>query len=435
MKQGGCCSAASPRSRARLAACCSRGSAVVLALLVSGSAGTLFENKRDGRPVKLDSAEFLPDDIVPTVDISPLVAPGNFSRSQRMRTAIELERACSLSGFFIVKGHGVPESMREAMVEGARSFSSLPLAERLEAAPVAFNNKSTWRYRGYFPSSVNGKDGMDMANPKFEDEADAGTTPALRAPWDRWPPAAMFSEPTPWPRAAKPAAHAAADAMEVSTINPKLARWRDDARAYWFRMQDLGQALLRGLALALGEDEQFFDRRLWPHGRGMSTLRMNHYPHFTDVEALGHDGTNSHAEGLSCEDHVDNALLTLLFAFPNITGLQVSAPLTRTRHNGERPSTWVNVPVVDGGYVVNVGGGLQRILNNHFRATRHRVVYSPWERISIPFFLEAEFDASLACAPASVAPGEDCEYEPIAYGPYIHAKNKLFQEYKGRVEE
>ena len=53
--------------------------------------------------------------------------------------------------------------------------------------------------------------------------------------------------------------------------------------------------------------------------------------------------------------------------------------------------------------VVNVGGGLQRILNNHFRATRHRVVYSPWERISIPFFLEAEFDASLACAPASVA--------------------------------
>ena len=71
---------------------------MVLALLVSGSAGTLFENKRDGRPVKLDSAEFLPDDIVPTVDISPLVAPGNFSRSQRMRTAIELERNSRVAG-------------------------------------------------------------------------------------------------------------------------------------------------------------------------------------------------------------------------------------------------------------------------------------------------------------------------------------------------
>jgi len=35
----------------------------------------------------------------------------------------------------------------------------------------------------------------------------------------------------------------------------------------------------------------------------------------------------------------------------------------------------------------------------------------------------------MGCAPSTVSPQRPCKFEPIAYGPYIHSKNRQFQEY------
>ena len=96
-------------------------------------------------------------DWIPTVDVAALVTPEAFPRAAVMRAALDLASAARSSGFFVVVGHGIPQADRDAMVAGAKAFGVLPEAERMAAAPRAFNNESSHLYRGYFPSSVNGK--------------------------------------------------------------------------------------------------------------------------------------------------------------------------------------------------------------------------------------------------------------------------------------
>ena len=43
-------------------------------------------------------------------------------------------------------------------------------------------------------------------------------------------------------------------------------------------------------------------------------------------------------------------------------------------------------------FIVNTGLALQRLTNNKFKATNHRVLFNKKKRISIPFFFEPSYD-------------------------------------------
>ena len=61
---------------------------------------------------------------------------------------------------------------------------------------------------------------------------------------------------------------------------------------------------------------------------------------------------------------------------PDVKGLQV------LNHNGE----WIDVPVIPGTFVVNIGQAFEVITNGVCKATVHRVFSGTRDRYSVPFF-------------------------------------------------
>jgi isopenicillin N synthase-like dioxygenase len=89
--------------------------------------------------------------------------------------------------------------------------------------------------------------------------------------------------------------------------------------------------------------------------------------------------------------------------------------------------TWVDVPVIPYGLVINTGRCLQRWTNGCLKAVNHRVKLLKEERLSIPFFFEPCHSTPIVSLPTI---NEKPKYEPINYGQYIIESNKQFKEYQ-----
>ena len=66
--------------------------------------------------------------------------------------------------------------------------------------------------------------------------------------------------------------------------------------------------------------------------------------------------------------HRDSGVLTLLLAEPGSRGLQVRRPEATGRLAG-----WIDVPPLDGAFIVNIGELLEVATGGYLRATEHRV--------------------------------------------------------------
>ena len=99
--------------------------------------------------------------------------------------------------------------------------------------------------------------------------------------------------------------------------------------------------------------------------------------------------------------HSDYGSLTILKTEDKPGGLQV---YTKT-------GIWVDVPIVAGCFVVNLGDLMGRWTNNHWVSTLHRVVNPPMEaasmsrRQSLVFFHNPNYDAMIECIPSCQGPG------------------------------
>lgn len=148
-----------------------------------------------------------------------------------------------------------------------------------------FNPNNKHIYRGFFPSTVNGKEGLNIGNPTLEDKPEINSLP--------------LNEVTSWPS------------------EKDLPGFREYFQNYYESMCKLATIVLRGFAIASGKEETFFDEKVKYHDC-MSTLRLNYYPFLSNIEAveIASDGTR-----LGCETHSDSSLITILFQ--PIEGLQV----------------------------------------------------------------------------------------------------------------
>jgi isopenicillin N synthase-like dioxygenase len=79
-------------------------------------------------------------------------------------------------------------------------------------------------------------------------------------------------------------------------------------------------------------------------------------------------------------------VLTLLLAEPGSHGLQVRG----------RDGEWLDVPALEGAFIVNIGELLEFATGGYLRATEHRVnLHQLADRISVPYFFNPRLDAQM----------------------------------------
>ena len=103
--------------------------------------------------------------------------------------------------------------------------------------------------------------------------------------------------------------------------------------------------------------------------------------------------------------HTDFGCLTILTQ-DGIGGLQVQTK------NGD----WIDIPKVEGSFVVNVGDMLHRLTNGLLRSTPHRVINkSGQERFSCPFFFDPHVNTNIQPLQGTGKP----KFSPINFGEFL----------------
>jgi len=95
---------------------------------------------------------------------------------------------------------------------------------------------------------------------------------------------------------------------------------------------------------------------------------------------------------------------------------------------------WVSPPVVQDRFIVIVGDMLERLTNGTLRATRHRVVDTEWERLSLILFNAFDADAVIEPLPEFVSEANPARYEPTTQVAHINAEVSAAVENLAQVE-
>lgn len=148
-------------------------------------------------------------------------------------------------------------------------------------------------------------------------------------------------------------------------------------REYFAASTRLARHIMDLIAKGLGVDPVVFRSAFAKHS---SFARLNYYPPLPSSPSL-------EKEELGISRHTDAGALTILWQ--DSPGLQVYSGTKQDNLDGE----WVDVRVVPGALVVNVGDMLEVWSGGRVRAAEHRVVVrpSPRHRLSVPFFFNPDY--------------------------------------------
>lgn len=297
---------------------------------------------------------------VPVVDISGLFSD---EHADRERVAAAIGVAAREVGFFYISGSGIDETLFDGLLAAARQFFALPLEEKMRTY-IGLSRC----HRGYVPV---GEEGVE-----------SGATGDLKEAFDT-----ALDLPVDDPD------HAAGNPMLGPNTWPDLPGFADAVTAYYDATLAVGHRLLWAFAVALGENPDVFSRHAT---KTPSQLRLVHYPYNPDA----HD-----AQGIGA--HTDYECFTLLK--PTAPGLEVL--------NGA--GEWIDVPPIEGTFVVNIGDLLELWTNGEFVATSHRVRKVAEERYSFPLFFNVDYHTEVSPLPQFVRPGTPVQ-------PSLRAGEHLF---------
>lgn len=319
---------------------------------------------------------------VPIIDISGF-ADGD--AATRSAIADEVARACRDTGFLVISGHGVPEAVVSRLYDVTREFFEQPESEKLRVGRP--RPDQIRGYSGLESESLGNLDG-EAAPPDLKELFDIGPLDVpVDDPYFTTEAAGQHFAPNLWPDS--PAGFEAA--------------WRE----YFGVMEGLNLLLLQVFATALDLPDDFFESKVDRH---ISILRANYYPRQLEDPRPGQ---------IRGGGHTDYTALTILWQedVPE-GGLQIRTP------SGE----WVDVPVVPGAFVVNLGDSMMRWTNDTWISTMHRVVNPSREvaqqhsRISFAYFVQPNYDAVIECIESCQSEERPAKYEPVFNGDYLLSK-------------
>lgn len=296
--------------------------------------------------------------VIPVIDVTPLrdgTAPAAVAQA--------LHDASRGLGFIYVAGHGIPSGVTDALRESAARFFRAP-EEAKRTVRVSAKHRG-WIGRG-------GARMQDDAKADFKESFLFG-----------------FEDEEGW----TPEDHPLRGANRWPAFLPEL---RAHAMQFYRHAHEVARHLMRGFAIGLGLEEDFFLRSC---DRPLSRASLVYYP--AQPESLGEDQ-------FGVGPHTDFGVLTVLCQ-DGVGGLQIRDA------NGD----WVHAPPIEGTLVVNVADLLSRWTNGAYRSTPHRVVNrSGRERVSLVFAFDPDPETVIDARPVC-GPKARIEYEPITCGDYL----------------
>jgi len=329
-----------------------------------------------------------------TIDIAPLFEAG--AGAARREVARAIEAACRTTGFFYITGHRIPAEVFADLERASRRFFALPVSEKAAVAMA----KGGIAWRGWFP--VGGE--LTSGQPDLKEGLYLGTELPPDDP--RVAAGLPFHGPNLWPR--------------------QVPELRDAVLRYMALTMRAAQALMEGVALSLGLEEDYFAR----HYTADPTIlfRIFRYP--------AAPARTAPVPEWGVGEHTDYGLLTLL-AQDAHGGLQVRTD-----------SGWIDAPPLPGALVCNIGDMLDRVTGGWYRSTPHRVLNkSGVDRLSFPLFFDPNLAALVQPLPQravhdeAIAVDRQRRWDQASvhifdgtYGDYLIAKvAKVFPELGARV--
>lgn len=289
--------------------------------------------------------------VLPLVDIS-MLASGHLD--DRLSVVRQLDQACAEAGFLYIRGTQLDGALFRRLLARAQAYFALDLATKMKSYIGNSENHS-----GYVPV---GEEQFGAGELDLKEAFDVNCDYARRE--GRRP----LLGPNLW---------------------PEMPGFREDVQAYYRHVTGIGGQLFRAFALALGLDEHHFDAHV---RHPPSQLRLIHYPF--DATAQDRPGIGS---------HTDYECFTLLFA--TAPGLQII----------DKQGQWIDVPLVEGTMILNIGDMMEILSNGRYIATRHRVKKVREERYSFALFHACDYDYVVA----PVVRGEVPRYAPLKGGEHL----------------
>jgi isopenicillin N synthase-like dioxygenase len=310
---------------------------------------------------------------VPIIDLGPWFAG---DPADRASVAAEVDAALQDVGFFLVTGHGVPRSSRDAVRASARRFFALPPEVKQRYAVTVAG-------RGWLPPGVeaNGYAEGTETPPDLKESFAVGADrrtgdPEIDGYW---------FQPNVYP-------------IEVPDIEVTVVD-------YLAKMRSLADDLLRLCATALGLRDDFFTRHT---GHATHTMNINWYP---PLDVTGPPEENQFRIG----PHTDFGTVTILDREPGKGGLQVW-----TEDGG-----WADAPFHPEAFTINTGDLLARWSGARWKSNRHRVLppqaAAPDEDlVSLVYFYEADHDTVVEALQPPVGRAND--YEPVVASEFLRER-------------
>lgn len=303
-----------------------------------------------------ESSETQAQPSLPLLDISDFLKDPESSAARQF--VIDLTRACREPGFCYLTGHGVDPVLETRASDAARQFFALPAESR---AKLEIANSA--HFRGYTILGDERTQGIS----DWRDQLDVGPEEdalELTADDPAW---LNLRGPNQWPE-------------EVPEMAPATLAWMH-------ALESLGVAVVRALALGLGQPIDAFDDHVLP--RPDVHVKIIRYP------AQDQNADTGQGVGL----HHDSGLLSFILQDEQ-PGLQV-----------QTKDGMVAATPIPGTYVMNLGQMMQAASNGYLRATPHRVEspQSSSDRLSLAYFFNPRLEAVFA--PVQLPPALQQELE------------------------
>lgn len=285
--------------------------------------------------------------------------------AQTRQVADAIGEAARRYGFFRICDHGIEPAIIEATYAAAQRFFRQP-----DEVKRRYYIAKSSNHRGYVPFTEKG-DYPDEIHRSYE-AFDLG----LDLPADDCD-------------------YLAGNRMLGPNVWPDVDGFRAAVTTYYDRVAKLGRLVCSALEVHLGLPAGAMTGQMT---KPISQLRLLHY--VRGSATTDHTSVNMGA-------HTDYECLTLLHT--RNAGLQVMT----------QDDAWIDVPADPAVLVVNIGDMLEAWTGGLLRSTPHRVLNLSPERFSMPYFVAANHDTTIAPFPGLVPPDQASAYEPFMAGAHL----------------